>query len=189
MQQVIPQDVTEQLRLPSVSQIGYIVPDIDEAIAFCRDAFGMRPWLLMEERPEPCIQRGESVHPVLKIGLTYAGPLQIELIQVMEGETFHLDHIRDSKEGAHHLGFMVRNLNKRLKVCADTGIDVIQRGTIKDKGFVVDFAYLDTVERAGIVLELIQWRLGPIPVPINRLVHQVVSAVGSWTFFRGRVIK
>ena len=189
MEQKIPVDIVKQLGLPELGQMGYVVPDINEAIAFCRDAFGIRPWLLMDERPEPCIQRGEAVHPVLRIGLAYAGPVQMELIQVVEGETFHLDHIRESREGPHHLGFMVRDLERRLKACKDMGIGIIQRGVIKETGFIIDYAYLDTVEQAGIVIELIQWRLGPIPVPINQLVHKVVSTLGSWTLFRGRVIK
>ena len=80
----------------------------------------------------------------------------------------------------------VRN---KVKACEDTGIAVIQRGVIRESGFVVNYAYLDTVERAGIVIELIQWRLGPLPVPINQRVHKVVSTLGSRTLFRGRVIK
>lgn len=189
MQQPVADDIVRQLNLPDIGQMGYVVPDLDEAVAFCRDAFGIRPWLLTEERPEPCIQWGEEVHPVLRFGLAYAGPVQIELIQVAGGETFHLDHIRESKEGLHHLGFMVGDLKKRLKTYADMGIDIIQRGTIKDTGFTIDYVYLDTVEKAGIVFELMQWRMGPITVPMNRFMHRMVSTVGSWTLFRGRVVK
>lgn len=182
-------DVVEQLNLPKLGQIGYVVGDIDEAVAFCRDAFGIRPWLLTEERPNPCFEKGKRIYPVLRIGLAYAGPVQIELIQVTEGEPFYLDHIREGREGPHHVGYMVRELDKRLDACNALGIGVIHRGTIRESGLKIDYAYLDTVETAGMVLELIQWRLGPIGIPVNRSVHNLVTALGSWTLFRGRVIK
>jgi catechol 2,3-dioxygenase-like lactoylglutathione lyase family enzyme len=189
MQQGIAEDIVQRLDLPAVGQMGYIVPDLEEAVAFCRDAFGIRPWVLTDVKPEPCIQRGEQIHTSWKMGFAFAGPVQIELIQVMEGETFHLDHIRESRKGPHHLGFMVSDLEKRLKKCGDMGIDVIQQGKIKESGFNVDFAYLDTVEKAGIVLELMRWKMGPVTMPVNRTIHNIVSKVGSWTLFRGRVVK
>ena len=186
---MISDDVGEQLNLPQLGQMGYVVSDVNEAVAFCRDAFGIRPWLLTDYRPDPCYERGKRIHPVLRIGLAFAGPVQIELIQVMEGETYHLDHIREAREGPHHLGYMVGDLERRLDACNQLGIGVIQRGTIRESGFKVDYAYLDTVKKAGMVLELIQWRLGPIGIPVNRTVHNLVTILGSWTLFRGRVIK
>ncbi len=185
----LPDDIAEKLKLPEVGQIGYVVRDVGETIAFCRDMYGIRPWMILEERPDPCIERGKEVHPVLRIGLAYAGPAQLELIQVVEGETFHSKHLEKPEAEVHHLGFMVQDLEKRLDACSGTGIEVLQRGTIRESGFNVDYAYLDTVEQAGIVLELIQWRLGPIPIPINRSMHNLVSRLGSATIFRGRIIK
>lgn len=84
---------------------------------------------------------------------------------------------------------MVQNLDKRLDACREMGIGILQRGTIKDIGLTIDYAYLDTVDEAGIILEFIQWRLGPIPLPINKLVHNLVCWAGSRTLLKGRVIK
>lgn len=186
---MIPDTLREQLRLPKLGQIGHVVTDINETISYCKDAFGIGPWLLLDERPDPCNEKGKEIHPLLRIALAYAGPVQIELIQVMEGESLHLNHIKESKEGAHHLGFMVQDINKRLDACNKMGIGVLQRGTIRESGFKVDYAYLDTVDQAGIILELIQWRLGPIPLPTNRFTFNMVCWAGSKTLFRGRVIK
>ncbi len=162
---------------------------MNKSIAYCKDKFGLSPWLLLDKRPDPCIQQGREVHPVLRIALAYMGPVQIELIQVVEGESIHLRHVEESKEGVHHLGFMVQDINKRLDACENMGIGILQRGTIRETGFTVDYAYLDTVEQAGIILEFIQWRLGPIPTPVNRLVFNLVCWAGSKTLFRGRVLR
>ena len=179
----------KQLRLPKLGQIGYVVTDLDKTLAYYKDTLGVGPWMLLDERPEPCVENGKEVHPVLRIALAYVGPVQIELIQVVDGESFHLNHVRESKGGVHHLGFMVQDLSKRLEACRKMGIGILQRGTIKDIGFTIDYAYLDTVDRAGIFIEFLQWRLGSIPVPINRLVHNVVCWIGSGTLLKGRVIK
>jgi len=187
--QVIPDTVRKQLRLSKLGQIGYVVTDIDRTITYCKDAFGMSPWILLDERPDPCIQQGELIHPLLRIALAYAGPIQIELVQVMEGDTFHLRHTRELEGKIHHLGFMVQDVDKRLYDCEQMGIGVLQRGTIKDAGFTVDYAYLDTIGHAGVILELIQWRLGPLPFPTNRMVFNLVCLAGSWTVLKGRVIR
>jgi len=186
---MVPDAVKKQLRLPKLGQIGYVVTDIDKTMAYYKDTLGISPWIVLDERPDPCIEKGKEVHPLLRIALAYMGPVQMELIQVVEGESLHLNHVRESKGGVHHLGFMVQDLDKRLDACHKMGICILQRGTIKDIGFTVDYAYLDTVDQAGIVIELIQWRVGSIPLPINRLVYNVVSWVGSKTLLKGRVIK
>jgi hypothetical protein len=117
------------------------------------------------------------------------GSVQVELIQVMEGESVHLNHPDKSSWRIHHLGFMVQDIDKRLKACQKLGIDVLQRGTIKDIGFTVDYAYLDTVQPAGVVIEIIQWRVGALPLPSNRLTFNILCLAGSGTFLKGRVIK
>lgn len=185
----IDAEVARKLRLPEAGQIGYVVGDLEKTVAFCRDVLGIRPWMLLDERPEPCIERGQAVRARLRLGLAYAGPVQIELIQITEGETFHNRHrLEKSEAEVHHLGFMVQDLDRRLEEYQAIGLPVLQRGTIRETGFVVDYAYLDTAGVAGVVLELIRWRIGPFPVPVNRTVFNIAARLGSMTLFRGRVV-
>lgn len=186
---MVPESIVKKLKLPKLGQIGYVVRDVDKTISYYRDTFGVRPWMVMDERPEPCIEKGKEVHPVLRIALAYMGPVQVELIQVVEGESVHLIHPADSPWRIHHLGFMVQNLDKRLEACQKLGIEVLQRGVIKDIGFTVDYAYLDTVQEAGAVIEFIQWRLGALPLPVNRFVFNILCRAGSNTFLKGRVTR
>jgi len=181
--------VIKQMKLPKLGQIGYVVKDVDKTVSYYRDTLGIRPWMLLDERPEPCLEKGKEVHPLLKIALAYMGSIQVELIQVVEGESVHLNHPAESPWRVHHLGFMVQDINKRLDACQKLGIGLLQRGTIRDIGFMVDYAYLDTVEQAGVVIEFIQWRLGAVPLPVNRLIFNILCRAGSSTFLKGRVIK
>lgn len=185
----MPKSIARQLKLPKLGQIGYVVKDVDKTVSYYRDTFGIRPWMLLDERPQPCIEKGKEIHPLLRIALAYMGPVQVELIQVVEGESVHLNHPEESLWRIHHLGFMVQDINKRLDACRKLGIDVLQRGTIKDIGFSVDYAYLDTVQQAGVVMELIQWRVGALPLPTNRLTFNILCLAGSGSFLKGRVIK
>ena len=185
----MPKSVVRQLELPKLGQIGCVVKDVDKTVSYYRNTLGIRPWMLLDERPEPCIEKGKEVHPLLRIALAYMGPVQVELIQVVEGESVHLNHPEESLWRVHHLGFMVQDINKRLDACQKLGIGVLQRGTIRDIGFTVDYAYLDTVQEAGVVMELIQWHLGALPLPTNRLTFNILCRAGLGSFLKGRVIK
>ena len=44
---------------------------------------------------------------------------------------------------------------------------------MNNTGLVIQYAYLDTVDQAGIIIEFMQWHSGPIPLPVNRLVYNV----------------
>jgi catechol 2,3-dioxygenase-like lactoylglutathione lyase family enzyme len=186
---MMAESVVKHLKLPGLGQIGYVVKDVDKTVLYYKDTLGIRPWMLLDEKPEPCIEKGKEVHPLLRIALAYTGPIQLELIQVVEGESVHLNHPAESQWRVHHLGFMVQDIDKRLDACQKLGIGVLQRGTIKDVGFTVDYAYLDTLEEAGVVIEFIQWRVGALPLPTNRLIFNTLCGAGSGSFLKGRVVK
>lgn len=187
--EMVPPAARERLRLPGVGQIGYVVADIGKTIAYCREAFGIAPWLVLDQRPDPCMQGKQPVHPLLAIGLAYAGSMQIELIQVKEGDSIHLRHLEEPESRIHHLGFMVQDLDRRLRDCERMGIGILQQGTIRSAGISVKYAYLDVADTAGIILELIQWRVGPFPLPTNRIVFNMACTLGARTVFKGRVIR
>ena len=73
---------------------------------------------------------------------------------------------------------MVHDLEARLERCKALGIEVLHRGRIRLKAVVVDYAYLDTTAHGGIVFELIQTRVGFVPMKMNRLNHRVSAWLG-----------
>jgi catechol 2,3-dioxygenase-like lactoylglutathione lyase family enzyme len=80
--------------------------------------------------------------------------VQLELIQVLEGENVHTKFLREKGEGLHHIGFFVKNLEEELAALKNEGIEVLWRGEALG---VTKFAYLDTEKTLGIILELIQF--------------------------------
>jgi methylmalonyl-CoA/ethylmalonyl-CoA epimerase len=80
------------------------------------------------------------------------GPVELELIQPLSGPTIFDEFLQSGREGLHHLGFDVKDMETRLERYQSIGIGVIQQGRHKAGGF----AYLDTEKIGGVIFELIQ---------------------------------
>ncbi|MDH5390269.1 MAG: VOC family protein [Candidatus Bathyarchaeota archaeon] len=131
-------------KFSKVDQIGIAVKDMETTMKFYEKMFGIEPFPTVESAVDSA---------KLKIGLFQLGEVQIELIQVLEGETTHSKFLEKRGEGLHHLGFFVEDIEKELARLEKGGIKVLERGTVLG---VVKFAYLDTENILGVVLELIQ---------------------------------
>jgi hypothetical protein len=98
------------------------------------------------------VYRGNPENFRMKIGLAVMGELQIELIQPLEGKTTYGEFLEKWGDGIHHLGFHVDNLDERVAAMQKLGIDVLMSG----ERVGAKFAYLDTDEIVGMIIELIQ---------------------------------
>jgi methylmalonyl-CoA epimerase len=152
------------LKVSKLAQVGIVVKDLDRAMKYYEEVFGIGPWMLFEGESTYCLKRGRETEVKLKIVVAYAGSVQFELIQVLEGDTVHQEFLEERGEGLHHLGFQVHDLEKRLSICKERGIGILQRGTLKKMGLTIDYAYLDTVDAGGVIFEYIQTRFLGIPV-------------------------
>jgi len=88
----------------------------------------------------------------LKIALAQPGPVEIELIQVLEGETPHTEFLKEKGEGIHHLGFHVDDLDGMLAALAKEGIEPVFYKTFS----WMTVAYLNTDKVGGVMIELIE---------------------------------
>ncbi len=131
-------------KFSKVDQIGIVVKDMEATMNFYEKMFGIEPFPTVESAVDSA---------KLRIGSFQLGEVQIELIQVLEGETIHSKFLEKRGEGLHHLGFFVEDIEKELARIKKEGIEVLERGTVLG---VVKFAYLDTKKVLGVVLELIQ---------------------------------
>jgi len=128
-----------------VDQIGIVVKDVEKYIKIYEKVFGVEPFPTVES----AINSAK-----LKIVLFELGEVEIELIQVVEGESIHSKFLKERGEGLHHLGFFVKDIEKELARLEKEGINVLERGKVLG---TVEFAYLDTEKTLGVVLELIQY--------------------------------
>jgi methylmalonyl-CoA/ethylmalonyl-CoA epimerase len=143
-------DVRQQLRLPGVGQIGVVVEDIDRAIAFYESTFGLGPFDIREVGAPNVWDRGEEKPIKARLAFATLGNVELELIQILEGDSVHLEFLRQHGEGLHHLGFFVRDIQAKLEQAKAMGIEVLQTDPFRQA-----YAYLDTRQPGGIIFELI----------------------------------
>ncbi|OGP87868.1 MAG: hypothetical protein A2157_10705 [Deltaproteobacteria bacterium RBG_16_47_11] len=156
---------TDQLQkflpLPSVTQIGIVVPHLEEAILLYQEKFFIGSFERIADFQKlgyhETYYRGEPE----KFNSTFAffslGAMEVEIIQPLSGRSIYWDFLNAGRQGLHHLGFDVYgDLDQRVKAYAEVGIDVLMSG----KGPNRAFAYLDTERVGGVIFELLE-RGGP----------------------------
>jgi hypothetical protein len=146
--------------MPPIRQLGFVVHDIDTARSDLGAAFGVRRWYRSKMASFEVVFRGQPIEMDWDIVVGYSAGIQIELIRVIHaGPNLYHDLLGDDT-GFHHMGAVVRDFDDRLQRCAETGIDVLQSGSIRFAGGgACRFAYLDTLDRLGVILELIEMKV------------------------------
>ena len=138
--------------LPPVHQIGLVVNDLEKAAATYYSTFGIGPFSVVPEvRFNSVILRGRPTDSKIKVAFADSGPVQIELIQPLEGENIYTEFLRSGCEGLHHLGFEVDNFEGMLAKFQRRGIEPVFWRSYRSMAF----AYLDTVKIGGVMVELL----------------------------------
>ncbi len=150
------EDKINSISLPPVEQIGIIVKDIDKTVEYYEKVFGWGPFNISEVSLEGCNYRGKPTDVRLKMAMAQSGPIEIELIQVMEGESIHSEFLRERGEGMQHVRFTVNNLDEILAEWAKEGIDPVWQHSYPEAG--ISWAYVNTDLVGGMMTELFEFK-------------------------------
>jgi len=143
------------VRLPPVEQIGIVVRDADQAAEFFTATFGWGPFKISEVEMKGFTYGDRTGNCRLKMAFARSGDIEIELIEVMEGETPHSDFLRRSGEGLHHLRFRVDDFDAMTAALAREGVDPLW--SQKFPG-IAAFAYMKTDKTSGLMVELFEMK-------------------------------
>ena len=142
-----------------VAQIAFVVKDLDKTVENYHRIFGVGPWhFYTYGRPlVPRMTRnGKPADYTMRIALSYFGPMRIELIEQVHGDTVYQEFINKHGYGIQHLGVLVEDMQEAIAQAEAAGFRMTQDGA----GFGPDddghYAYLDTEEEIGTTIELIQ---------------------------------
>lgn len=115
------------------------------------------------------------------LSVSYSGKLQIELIEEKSQQArIYQDHLENSGEGLHHLGFFVSDMDEKLSKAKKVGLNILLESEFKTAGGGnVRFAYLDTRKICGIILELANIKLYGINVPQTEFMMNVGRLTGD----------
>ena len=142
-----------------IAQVAIIVEDLEEAVKNYWELFGIGDWhIYTYGRPlvKSMTYHGEETEYKMRVALSYLGPMRIELIEPIEGDTVYADFIEEHGYGVHHFGVLVEEMNAAVTEAEGAGLKMIMDGA----GFGLDgdghYAYLDTEDQIGVTIELIE---------------------------------
>ncbi len=171
----------QKFRLPKVGQIGIVVRNMGAVLPQYARLLNVNPWFRSKTVEQEVTYRGKKISMDLDLLLGYSGRMEVELIGVgSEEENIYTEVLRKGG-GLHHLGFFVSDFDRRMLTLKNTGVKVLQQGRIATGGgSITQYAYLNTVEQCGVILELIESKLkGRIPVPHTKFMMGIGSLTGD----------
>lgn len=127
-----------------ITQVAWVVDDIAAAEAHLTAVRGNKRWTRLPGirfGPDTCTYRGAPADFTCDISLSYAGDVQLELIQPVAGESIYTEFLERGGPGLHHLCFETADIDATLRSAGEQGIEVVQRGDMA--GGSIRFAYLD----------------------------------------------
>lgn len=147
--------MAENLGLPAPDQIGFVVRDLDRAMALYEPLFG--PLNKVDFGDQAASYRGgPRTQYKLRFAFGRIGGLEIELIEWISGDTPHRDFLEQGHEGMHHIRFRVDDLAFWQDRLMSVGFETVWFDRLSPE---TAYAYL---ERKGdpLVLELLEFRSG-----------------------------
>ena len=135
-------------------QVSFAVADMAEAVSVLGTLLG--EFVVRESVLEPgsVSFRGREGAVRLRLGICQAGAVEIELVEVLEGDWPTVDHIDRHGPGLHHLRFVVDDLGAKSAQMQAAGFSEVLRG-VSPRGS--QFAYLQAPAVLGpTMVELLQ---------------------------------
>lgn len=109
----------QALGLGKIDQLGFVVRDLEQAMALYEPLFG--PFTRMDAEDLEWLYRGRPAVSTVKIAYARSGEVEVELIQWVSGDTPHKEFIDAGREGMHHLRFRVDDMDAKIAAAAKLG--------------------------------------------------------------------
>ncbi|MBD8005138.1 VOC family protein [Bacillus norwichensis] len=140
-----------------VEQLAFVVKDLDAAAdAYCKLLGVKKPEVIYSAPGElmNVIYKGEPTEAKSKYLFIDTPLIQIELIEPGDSPSTWKDHLDTYGEGAHHISFVVNDMDEKIKMLEEMGYPVIQIGNFYNgKG---RYAYMDTTSTFKVIIELLE---------------------------------
>ena len=138
------------MELGPIDQVGYVVRDLDAALARYAKLFG--PWQRAESPLRGVLYRGVPTDVHLQLAFGHAGALEMEFISVVSGSSPHSEFLAAGREGIHHVRYPVRDLAATVAALGKEGFVSIWSHAIGP----YKWAYCEHASRDGVLIELLE---------------------------------
>ena len=128
----------------AVDHIGFVVRDLDEAVAFYSRTFDVSEWqrIAMPERH-------------MHAAVTRVGAMLLELIAPTSDEASFAKFLRERGPGMHHVGYRVDDIAAALAQARERGIQLIDEVARPGMHNTL-VAFLHPKSTQGVLIELVQ---------------------------------
>jgi len=138
-----------------INQLGYVYKDIKKQAKILEEKLGLPKFAYLENKPTKYNYRGKETTVQTMIGFSRSLNVQVELIQLINGECLFKEFIDSGREGLHHFGIFVDDVATIVKEYLDRGYSIVHEGITAG---VQKVAYIDTYEDFGVYIEFQQTR-------------------------------
>lgn len=125
-----------------IEHIGIAVKSLEESIPFYEKVFGLK-----------CYAVEEVAEQRVKTAFFMVGQTKIELLESTDPEGPVGKFIEKKGEGVHHIAFAVENLQKKLDMAAENGVQLIDKAPRKGAEGL-NIAFLHPKSTFGVLTEL-----------------------------------
>lgn len=158
-----------------VLQVGLVVKDLEKTMQNYTDIMGVGPWEIydLDENSLKDVKiYGKPQKLTMKVALCNIGNIQIELIQPLDHGGIYSEFLKKQGEGLHHIACAVDSFNETVSRLAKADIGILMSGVTSDG---MGFAYMDTADAIGTIVEIYNIPEGVTMKPADRIVGETKS--------------
>jgi len=122
-----------------IHHIGFVYRNGEEAVKKFKSLFGIEKFNRIDMG-------------VVKVARSMIGRLQIDLIEPQDKKSIFHEFLEDGKVGLHHIGYLVEDIDEKIKEWDSKGFKQVLGGIISPAKFV----YFDTTDTLGHIIEFLQ---------------------------------
>jgi len=138
-----------------VTQIGYIVKDIEEACKRFAEFFSMDvPGVMVTAGYDQAQTeyRGKPSEATAKLAFFHLENLDIELIEPDETPSVWREFLEEHGEGIQHIAFEIKGMKQKIELFGNDGMELLQKGEYTGGRY----AYVDATKAISTVVELLE---------------------------------
>ena len=160
--------------LGPIRQLGYVVDDIEAAMAHWHGVMGVGPWFYNPKVPiEDYRYDGKAYEVHNSVALANSGFIQVELIQCRnDAPSMYRDFHQAGHRGLQHVAYWTQDYDRGLARMEAEGFRQKMSGKVDENG---RFVYFDREAHPGTVIELSE-----VMGPKGRMFDMIRTASEGW---------
>ena len=135
-----------------IREFGYVYKDLEKQAKLIEKKFGLPKIFISDVQDLPIIYRSNEKKIHIKIGISRIGDIELQFTQWVDGDCVYKEFIEQGKEGLHHFGAYVENLEEYVEEMKKRGYQPVQGGKFSR----IIYNYFDTTDIFGVFFEIME---------------------------------